>query len=132
MQLWGLSVRLRLDRRLLQLHHTHRHLHVQQWAGVQWPRLLRVWPLRVHPARLLRRHLREVPHLSGRLHHQKVRESRRLGQVIAHWGLAESWDRSYPTGEPAESWEGSYPILGLAALVAGALTICSPVGLGLL
>lgn len=132
MQLWGLSVQLRLDRRLLQLHHAHRHLHVQQWAGVQWPRVLRVRPLRVHPAQLLRRHLREVPHLPRCLHHQEVRESRGLGQVIPHCGLKESWDRSYSTGELAESWGGSYPIVELAGLVAGTLTVCSSVGLGLL
>lgn len=102
-QLRGLSVRLRLDRRLLQLHHPHRHVHVQQRAGVQRLRLLRLRQVRLHPARLLRRHLREVSHVPGCLHHQKVREGREVGRGRTPSG---SRRRCWQELSPAASWLG--------------------------
>lgn len=71
-QLRLLPVRRRLGGRQLQLHHAHRHLHVQHRPAVQRPRQLRMWRVPMHATGGLWRHLRKVSHLPWLVHHQKV------------------------------------------------------------
>lgn len=110
-QMRGLRVQLGLDWRLLQLYHAHGHLHVQQRAGVQRPRLLRLRQVRLHPARLLRGHLREVPHVPGCLYHQKVSRGRESSDGPHQGWCPQVWSPPpNPLGwDPGEKkgWEGA-------------------------